>query len=705
MPTASATLREASRASGEHRVGRPGLDPRKRATAATAATTSAAVGGEVHGSRLPAHAVTRTSRVTAAARTRAPATSKGARRCRPRRGRQQHQGGHDGDHAHRQVDPEGPAPPDRVRQPAADDRPADRRDSEHGVDGGQIGQPLPGGDHVGDDGLDQDQQAAAAQALDRPGRDQGRHAGGQAADHRSDQEDRHRRDEDRPSAEPVAEHPVDGHHHRAGEHVRGVHPEQGAQPTELAGHGRQGRREDELVESPEQQAERQARHHQEPARHPRTLARAPPAHRSARGRVTRPAAAILESRKGSIPSRRRRHHGSFELWPGRVGRPRRPGWPGRWKRPPRPQSFVRTSSRKGPHHGRPPLRLDHHRRCDGLDPGVRHLHHRPPPARALHARGRHRDRHLSSGWPSSSASAVWAVSGPQYAGEFFAGWLTEYSLSIDNLFIFLIIMSSLKVPRQLQQFALMVGIVLALIFRGIFIAVGAAAINAFSWVFFIFGAFLMVHRGQAGHRLPPARRRRGGAGQPGAALRPAPVPVHRRVPRHQADGEAENGKRLHHPDADRDHRARQHRPAVRPGLHPRDLRADPGAVPGLHRQRVRPDGPAPAVLPARRAAAQAGLPVARPVGHPGLHRRQAGLPRDARVPPGGDWAPFGREIPIWLSLTVIIVTLAITTVASLVKSRYDADNAPPPAERGSRSQCPSPARAGAEAEPNSEPLR
>ncbi len=53
-------------------------------------------------------------------------------------------------------------------------------------------------------------------------------------------------------------------------------------------------------------------------------------------------------------------------------------------------------------------------------------------------------------------------------------------------------MSSLKVPRKLQQFALMVGIVLALIFRGIFIAVGAAAINAFSWVFFIFGAILLV---------------------------------------------------------------------------------------------------------------------------------------------------------------------------------------------------------------------
>ena len=69
--------------------------------------------------------------------------------------------------------------------------------------------------------------------------------------------------------------------------------------------------------------------------------------------------------------------------------------------------------------------------------------------------------------------------------------MTEYSLSIDNLFIFVIIMGAMKVPRHLQQFALMVGIILALIFRGIFIALGAAAINRFSWIFFLFGAFLI----------------------------------------------------------------------------------------------------------------------------------------------------------------------------------------------------------------------
>ena len=86
---------------------------------------------------------------------------------------------------------------------------------------------------------------------------------------------------------------------------------------------------------------------------------------------------------------------------------------------------------------------------------------------------------------------VWYFSGSQYGGEFFAGWLTEYSLSVDNLFIFLIIMNKFAVPRQYQQTALMVGIVLALLMRGIFIAVGAAAINQFSWIFYIFGAFLI----------------------------------------------------------------------------------------------------------------------------------------------------------------------------------------------------------------------
>jgi tellurite resistance protein TerC len=81
--------------------------------------------------------------------------------------------------------------------------------------------------------------------------------------------------------------------------------------------------------------------------------------------------------------------------------------------------------------------------------------------------------------------------GGDYAGQFYAGWLTEYSLSVDNLFVFVIIMSRFRVPRQSQQFVLLVGIALALAMRAVFILLGAAAIARFSWVFYLFGAFLI----------------------------------------------------------------------------------------------------------------------------------------------------------------------------------------------------------------------
>jgi tellurite resistance protein TerC len=86
---------------------------------------------------------------------------------------------------------------------------------------------------------------------------------------------------------------------------------------------------------------------------------------------------------------------------------------------------------------------------------------------------------------------TWYFHGQRFALEFFAGWLTEYSLSIDNLFVFVIVMTSFKVPKIYQRQALFVGIVIALILRGIFIALGAAAIQRFSWVFYLFGVFLI----------------------------------------------------------------------------------------------------------------------------------------------------------------------------------------------------------------------
>jgi tellurite resistance protein TerC len=109
--------------------------------------------------------------------------------------------------------------------------------------------------------------------------------------------------------------------------------------------------------------------------------------------------------------------------------------------------------------------------------------------------------------PSMKESALWvsfyvglavifglvvaAVGGWAPAGEFYAGWLTEYSLSIDNLFVFVIIMSRFAVPREQQQKVLMVGIIIALVLRAGFILAGAAIIEQFVWVFYLFGAFLI----------------------------------------------------------------------------------------------------------------------------------------------------------------------------------------------------------------------
>lgn len=89
------------------------------------------------------------------------------------------------------------------------------------------------------------------------------------------------------------------------------------------------------------------------------------------------------------------------------------------------------------------------------------------------------------------AGALFVMGDAQHGSEFLAGWLTEYSLSIDNLFVFVLILASFKVPKAYQQRALMVGIVLALVFRGLFILAGAAIIERFIAVFFIFGAWLI----------------------------------------------------------------------------------------------------------------------------------------------------------------------------------------------------------------------
>ena len=86
---------------------------------------------------------------------------------------------------------------------------------------------------------------------------------------------------------------------------------------------------------------------------------------------------------------------------------------------------------------------------------------------------------------------IMVFSGGRYAGEFFAGYITEYSLSVDNLFVFVIIMTTFAVPAIHQHKVLLFGIVAALVLRGLFIAAGSAVIDRFQWVFYIFGAFLL----------------------------------------------------------------------------------------------------------------------------------------------------------------------------------------------------------------------
>jgi tellurite resistance protein TerC len=83
------------------------------------------------------------------------------------------------------------------------------------------------------------------------------------------------------------------------------------------------------------------------------------------------------------------------------------------------------------------------------------------------------------------------ASGGGYSAQFFAGYLTEYSLSIDNLFIFYIIMARFAVPRANQHKVLLVGILIALFMRGMFIVIGGAALARFEWLFYLFGLFLI----------------------------------------------------------------------------------------------------------------------------------------------------------------------------------------------------------------------
>ncbi len=268
---------------------------------------------------------------------------------------------------------------------------------------------------------------------------------------------------------------------------------------------------------------------------------------------------------------------------------------------------------------------------------------------------------------------VWVTSGATYAGEFYAGWLTEYSLSVDNLFVFVIIMSRFAVPREFQQKVLLIGIVLALVMRGAFIAAGAALISQFNWVFYIFGAFLLytaVNLARQGHSdeeeftenvlIRWSRRA---------------LPISKTFDSGKMTVIAENGKRMFTPML-----------IVMIAIGTTDLIFALDSIPAIFGITEEPYLVFTANVFALMGLMQLffllggllerlvylniGLAVV--LGFIGvklileaLHTNKLGIIN------GGEPVSWAPEIPIWLSLSIILGTLTIATVASLIKSSKD----------------------------------
>ena len=267
---------------------------------------------------------------------------------------------------------------------------------------------------------------------------------------------------------------------------------------------------------------------------------------------------------------------------------------------------------------------------------------------------------------------VWVISGGDYAGQFFAGWLTEYSLSIDNLFIFVIIMTKMKVPRQYQQFALMIGILLALLFRGVFIGLGYGLISALSWIFFLFGAWLIYTA------VKTYLDYRKGDDEDEAPDNPLMRLVKRRVPStEEFHGTRltirQNGRRLITPML-----------FVIIALGSTDLLFALDSIPAIFGLTQEPYLVFTANVFALMGLRQlyfliggllkrlvylsVGLSIILAfIGVKLLFHAMHEYRLDEKLN-----IPFSLEIPIWLSLSVIIVVLAVTTIASLIKSRNDA---------------------------------
>ena len=202
--------------------------------------------------------------------------------------------------------------------------------------------------------------------------------------------------------------------------------------------------------------------------------------------------------------------------------------------------------------------------------------------------------------------ALGVTAGWVTAGQFYTGYLTEYSLSLDNLFVFSVIMTWFAVPPARQPRILLLGIGLALVMRSGLIVAGAAALNHFGWLFYPFGAVLVwtaigLIRGSG-----DCPGRRAGTARPAGRVAAAAI----RAAGGRAAAPAGRGDRAG-------------RPAVRVRLDPGRIRHHDQRAPGRGVQRVRPDGAASAVRAAGRGAGPDRLPEHRPRPHLRLHRSES----------------------------------------------------------------------------------
>ena len=243
----------------------------------------------------------------------------------------------------------------------------------------------------------------------------------------------------------------------------------------------------------------------------------------------------------------------------------------------------------------------------------------------------HRTAHVISTKEAAIESAIWishrrrlhrrrgvGAWGGQAAGEYISGYLIEKSLSVDNVFVWALIMSYFAVPREYQFRVLFWGVFGALVLRFVFIFAGAALLEQFEWMLFVFGGFLI---------FTAIRLLRHDDEEIHPENNPVLKLVRRVVPStSEYHGQAmfirEAGKRLATPlftvlDRDRDERR-----DLRRRLDPRHPRGEPRAVHPLQLERLRDPRSAGALLPARRPARQVRLPADGPGGHPRLRRLQ-----------------------------------------------------------------------------------